>query len=70
MLTVLIHTYVASYSVCILLIEELMAHVREMERYRFDLMRMYKHKPNYKLHMGGSVDAMGKLKMSEFLHMN
>ena len=50
--------------------EQLMAHVREMEGYRFDLMRMYKHKPNYKMHMYGSVDVMGKLKMAEFLHMS
>ena len=40
------------YCICMVVhyIEKLMAHVREMEGYRFDLMRMYKHKPNYKIH--------------------
>ena len=65
------HLYV--FTVMLLIVhytEQLMAHVREMEGYRFDLMRMYKHKPNYKMHMYGSVDVMGKLKMAEFLHLS
>ncbi|XP_065902943.1 uncharacterized protein [Dysidea avara] len=48
--------------------EKQLAHIRHMEQYRFDLMRMYKHKPNYKMNMYGSVDVMGKMKMGDFFH--
>jgi len=50
--------------------ETQLAHIRHMEQYRFDLMRMYKHKPNYKMNMYGSVDVMGKMKMADFFHIS
>lgn len=48
---------------------KLSGHIGKLEDMRFDLMRMYKHKPNNKLCVYGATDDIGKMTWREFLHL-
>lgn len=50
-------------------IGKLSDHIAKLEDVRFDLMRMYKRKPNNKLCVCGATDAIGKMTWREFLHL-
>ena len=44
-------------------------HISKLDDLRFDLMRMYKHKPNNRFCLCGATDAIGKMTWREFLHL-
>jgi len=53
-----------------LCLDQLTSQLQQMKENKFDLITMFKRKPNYKMNMYGSVDVMGKMKMSDFLHLS
>ena len=46
-----------------------MEHVAKLEHRRFDLMRMYKHKPNNRLSVWGAKKTVGAMTWEDFLHL-
>ena len=44
-------------------------HISKLEDMRFDLMRMYKHKPNNRFCLRGAIDVIGQMTWREFLHL-
>jgi len=44
-------------------------HISKLEDLRFDLMRMYKHKPNNRFCLCGATDVIGQMTWRELLHL-
>ena len=49
--------------------DQLTSQLQLMKDNKFDLITMFRRKPNYKMSIYGSVDEIGKMKMSDFLHL-